>query len=195
MWQSPLFDGFCFFSLICCRSGLLAGIRWSICLSKSQRILCFSITRTDSCFCIYHLFPWSNLNFLHDSQKITFPTRSSLVLYFFALVCIIIISSSRHTRCFKQGLKPGWLYVSRISLPRFFIILSISEGIFTYIVLHICYRLPECSIHEKSLHLRMCGSRQFPTRVLNPLGVGEHIYCHPHIYIHIYMIYKRIVCR
>ena len=31
--------------------------------------------------CIYHLFVWSNLNFLHNSRWITFPTQSCLVLY------------------------------------------------------------------------------------------------------------------
>ena len=31
--------------------------------------------------CIYHLFVWSNFNFLHNSQWITLPTQSYLVLY------------------------------------------------------------------------------------------------------------------
>ena len=49
------------------RSGRLAKIRWSVCISKFQRILCVSFSRTDSELCIYHLFVWSNLNFLHNS--------------------------------------------------------------------------------------------------------------------------------
>ena len=37
---------------------------------------------------IYRLFVWSNLNFLHNSQWITSPTQSCLVLYF-ALICFL----------------------------------------------------------------------------------------------------------
>ena len=49
-------------------SGLLAGIR----------SLCVSFSMTDSVFCIWHLFIWSNINF----QWITWPTQLCLVLYF-----------------------------------------------------------------------------------------------------------------
>ena len=48
------------------RSGLLAEIRWSNCMSTSHRSLCESFSRTDAGLCIYHLFVWSNLNFLHN---------------------------------------------------------------------------------------------------------------------------------
>ena len=37
--------------------------------------------RADAGLCIYHLFVWSNLNFLHTSSWITFPTEPCLVLY------------------------------------------------------------------------------------------------------------------
>ena len=67
-----------FFSLT--RSGSLAKISWSVCISKSQRTLCVSFSRKDSVLCIYHIFLWSNLNFLHNSQWISFPTQSCLVL-------------------------------------------------------------------------------------------------------------------
>ena len=40
----------------CWQSGRLAEIRWSVCISKSQRTLCVSFTRTNSGLCIYHLF-------------------------------------------------------------------------------------------------------------------------------------------
>ena len=53
--------------LIIIRSSLLAGIRWSFCMSKSQRSLCVSFSRTYAGLCIYHLFILSNLNFLHTS--------------------------------------------------------------------------------------------------------------------------------
>ena len=42
------------------QSGRLAEIRWSVCISKSQRSLRVSFSGTDSELCIYHLFLWSN---------------------------------------------------------------------------------------------------------------------------------------
>ena len=61
---------FFFFLLIIVRSGRLAEIRWSVCMSKSHRSLYtrVSLSRTDAGLCQYHLFVWSNLNFLHISQ-------------------------------------------------------------------------------------------------------------------------------
>ena len=49
-----------FFLLITIRSGLLAEIRWSMCMSKSHRSLCVSPPRTAAGLNIYHLFVWSN---------------------------------------------------------------------------------------------------------------------------------------
>ena len=79
----------------------LAKIRWSICISKSQRTFCISFSWMDSGLCIYHLFIWSN--FLHNSQLITFPTLLSLVLYSFCanllhsvIMSLIISSLSLH---------------------------------------------------------------------------------------------------
>ena len=46
---------FLFFFFINIRSGSLAEIRWSVCISKSQRSLCVSFSRTDSGLCIYYL--------------------------------------------------------------------------------------------------------------------------------------------
>ena len=63
-----------FLLLIIIRSGLLAGIRWSVCMLKSHRSLCVSFSRTGAGLWIYHLLVWSNLNFLHISQWITLPT-------------------------------------------------------------------------------------------------------------------------
>ena len=89
----------CFFLLTITRSGLLAEIRWSVCISKSQRILCVSFSRMDSELCIYHLFVWSKWNFLHNSQWITFPIQPCLVLFSFctnllhSLIMGLIISS------------------------------------------------------------------------------------------------------
>ena len=49
-----------FFLLIIIRSGLLAGIRWSVCMLKSHRSLCVSFSRTGAELYIYHLLVWSN---------------------------------------------------------------------------------------------------------------------------------------
>ena len=74
-WDSKV-DNFSGFSLlIIIRSGLLAEIRWSDCMSKSHRILCVSFSWTDAGLCIYHLLAWSNINFLKISQWITIPTQ------------------------------------------------------------------------------------------------------------------------
>ena len=45
-----------FFLLIIIKSGLLAKIRWSVCMPKSHRSLCVSFSRTGAGLCIYHLF-------------------------------------------------------------------------------------------------------------------------------------------
>ena len=79
------------------RSGLLAEIRWSVCMLKSHRSLCVSFSRTGTGLYIYHLFVWINLNFLHISQWIALPTQPCLVLYSFcanllhSLIFVIII--------------------------------------------------------------------------------------------------------
>ena len=67
--------------LIIIKSGLLAGIRWSVCMLKSHRSLCGAFSRTGAGLCIYHLLVWSNLSYLHISQWITLPTQSCFALY------------------------------------------------------------------------------------------------------------------
>ena len=70
-------------SLLCrfSRSGRLAEIRWFVCIPKFQRILFVSFSKTDFWLCKYHLFVWSNLNFLHNYQWVILPTQSCLDLY------------------------------------------------------------------------------------------------------------------
>ena len=93
------FCKFSFLLLIIIRSGLLAEIRWSVCMSKSHRSLCVPLSRTDVGLCIYHLFVWSNFNFLYISQWISWPTQSYLVLYSFcanflrSLIMWLMVSS------------------------------------------------------------------------------------------------------
>ena len=79
--QSPIFGRF--FWLTTARSGHLAEIRLSICISKFRRTLCVSLTRTGSRLDKYHLFVRSNFNFLHIYQWITFSAQLYLVLYSF----------------------------------------------------------------------------------------------------------------
>ena len=68
-------------------------------LSEFHRRLCVSFSRTAVGLCIYHLFVWSNWNFLHNSQWITLPTQVCLVLYSFcanllhSLIMWLIVSS------------------------------------------------------------------------------------------------------
>ena len=93
---------FFFLLLIIIRSGLLAGIRWSVCMLKSHRSLCVSFSRTGAGLWKYHSFVWSNLNFLHISQWITLLTQSCLALYSFcanllhSLMSLIVSSLSPH---------------------------------------------------------------------------------------------------
>ena len=54
-----------FFLLIIIKSGLLAGIRLSVCMFKSHRSLCEAFSRTGAGLCIYHLLVWSNSVFSH----------------------------------------------------------------------------------------------------------------------------------
>ena len=77
---------FFFLFLIIIRSGLLAVIKWSVCMLRSYwNLLEFSVSfsRPYAVLCIYHLFVWSYFNFLHNSQWITLPTQSCRVLHSF----------------------------------------------------------------------------------------------------------------
>ena len=69
------------FLLIIIWPGRLTEIWVSVCKLWSHKNLCVSFSRTDARLCIYHLFVWSNWNFLHISQWITLSTQSCLVLY------------------------------------------------------------------------------------------------------------------
>ena len=88
-----------FFLLIIIKSGLLAGIGWSVCMLKSHRSLFELFSRTGARLCIYHLFVSSNWNFLHISQWITLPTQPCLPVYslcanlLHSLIMWLIVSS------------------------------------------------------------------------------------------------------
>ena len=123
---------FCKFSflllLIIIRSGLIAKIRWSVCMSKSHRSLWASFSRTDDGLCIYHLFVWSNFNFLHISQWISLPTQSCLVVY------------SYYTNVLYSLIM--WMMVSSLSLHNlhllFYCVLSIFDLIWLVLMALFC---------------------------------------------------------
>ena len=71
------------FLVIIIRSGGLTEIKWFTGISKSKKSLCMLFSRKDSGLCIYHLFVWSNFNFLPNCQWLTLSTQSCLVLYSF----------------------------------------------------------------------------------------------------------------
>ena len=71
-----------FFLVIFTRSGHLAEMRRSVCISKSLRNFCISFSTMNFVFCINHSFVWSNLKFLHNSLWNTFSNKSWLVFYF-----------------------------------------------------------------------------------------------------------------
>ena len=83
--QNPSYGKFSFFLIAW--SGLLVWIQWSVCISKF-----FSLFRTESGLCMHHLEELSSLNFWHNSQHITFPTKSCLVFYSFS-VCLLYYSA------------------------------------------------------------------------------------------------------
>ena len=80
--KNPLYGKFFFFSflIINTRYGFLTGIKGSIYISKSYRILFISFSLTHSGLCKYHVLVKSIFNFLHYSQWITVPIDPTLVL-------------------------------------------------------------------------------------------------------------------
>ena len=117
--QSPLSGRFSFW-LIISRSDRLAKISSSVCISKSQKSLCVSFSRTDSGLYIYHLFMWSNFDFLHKSQWMTLPTQSSLVLYSFC-------ANLQHSLIL-------WLFVSSLSPHNLHLLFCWVLSIFAFVI-------------------------------------------------------------
>ena len=71
-----------------------AWIRWSVCISKSQRIFCISFSRMNSDLCRYHFAVWPNFNLLQNSQWMTYPTQSCLGFYFFCTSLLHLLTIS-----------------------------------------------------------------------------------------------------
>ena len=60
----------------------LAEIRWSVCVSKSQRSLCISFSGMDSELCVYHLFVWSYYHYTPYKHKYWKPHKNFLTQSF-----------------------------------------------------------------------------------------------------------------
>ena len=76
------------FLFIVIRSGLLTEIRRFVCMSEPHRSLCVLFSGTDAGLCIYHLFIWSKLNFLHSGSL--YPHLSytpSMLIFCICLLC------------------------------------------------------------------------------------------------------------
>ena len=99
--QSPHLTG-SLYLLTITRSGCLAEMRWSVCISKSQGSLCVSSPRTDSGLCICHLFVWSNLKILSQFlvDHLLHPVVFCFILFFadllYSLIMWLIVSSQHH---------------------------------------------------------------------------------------------------
>ena len=100
-WQSLLFTQF---SSFCWRSlDLVIWLRLNDpFVFQNPKEFCASHSE----LCMYHLFVWSHLNFLHNSQQITFLTHSSLVWYSFCtnLLHSLIIEILSILSLLDQGL-------------------------------------------------------------------------------------------
>ena len=128
--QDSKVDNFvCFFFLLIISSGRLAEIKWSVRMSKSQRTLC--VILQDWCWVMNIPFVrMANLNFLHNSQWITQPTNSYLVLYPSVLICCICLLCDRsflllfiacfHTNVCWWSFTRVWVSASLLKSPGLF---------------------------------------------------------------------------
>ena len=71
--QVLFFSFFFFYYQLVSSSGRYKMVR--LYLEIPENFMRVSFSMTDSGLCIYHLFVWSNLKFLHNSQRITLPTQ------------------------------------------------------------------------------------------------------------------------
>ena len=124
------------------KCGILVGIKWSVYIPKSQRIVWVSFSRTNSGLYIYHLVVWSGWYLLHNFQWITSSNQSCLVLYFFwvssryyyeinrfisvftsptiAILCFNIISSYDIVwYCYKQIHFFSWCFLFLVTYRSF----------------------------------------------------------------------------
>ena len=81
--------------LIVARWVLLAGIKWSVCITESQRILSDWFFRMGSDLYLYLLLVWSHFTYLHNSQKIFHEFVAwnihSVVLFRFSFPVFVVL--------------------------------------------------------------------------------------------------------
>ena len=131
-------------------SGRLTEIKWSVCIPKFQRILCVLFSRTDSRLCKNHLFVWSNFSFLHNSQLITLPTQSCLLLLTFCAIIIIIfiISFYYYPRTWEFFIPdPIGCFSHLLKSPRLFFNIPVDFSHFVVWMASILYLFFSSSIH------------------------------------------------
>ena len=80
-----------FLLLISSRSDLLAGIKWSVCISKPLGIFLLPFSRTGSDFCLYHLNSMVKIQFLAQFpvDYLSHPIVSSLILPLHSFVTLL----------------------------------------------------------------------------------------------------------
>ena len=106
-----------FFLLIIVKSGLLVGIRWSVCMLRSHRSLCVAFSRTCAGLCICHLLVWSNLLLL-------FVCYVSLDIFTFSLSSSINLMKEtlyRHDQLVNTAphvTLTGWLLTGRSNVNK-----------------------------------------------------------------------------
>ena len=126
--QAELLDKF-FFLFTMTRSDRLADNRWSVFISKSQRIFCVSFCCADSDVKVHHLFTRSNLKFMHNSKWITCSTQSCQFFYQFCanLLLSLYYYNITHSRVFHTSISRlftigVWVIASRLKYPGVFLI-------------------------------------------------------------------------
>ena len=75
-------------------SGLLAEIRWSVFITKSQRNVCISFSWIYSRLCIYHLLVWSIYLFLHSFALWLIASSLSPNCQYLLFRCVLSIFAS-----------------------------------------------------------------------------------------------------
>ena len=117
--------------LIIIRSGRLAKIGWSVCMSKFHWSLCVSFSGTHAGLCINHLFVWSYLNCFHNSKWIIiccvwystdFDFAFYLKRWFFVSLLLLLLLLIRifHISVSWWSFTGDWVTASRLKSPGLF---------------------------------------------------------------------------
>ena len=114
---------------------------------------------------------YTKINTFLVRKSIDFPhTHTHTHTYIYIYIYIYILKTTdRLFRCItthqcgyiRKRLKPSWLYVSKIYLPRSIVILSVSEIFFTYIYIYIyicvCVCVCVCLCKKNLIYIYILG--------------------------------------